>query len=319
MVLNRRDFLFSATLALVGATAMAQSSGDAIRIIIPLGPGTPSDSVTRIVASAMAEQLKRPIIVDNKPGANGILAVQDLMRSKPDGNTLMLGGISPVALNPAVLKNLPYDPRRDFTPIGGMYNTFQGYMVSNSLPVKDFSEFIAYAKARPGQVSVAHYSALTQLQFAALSKLAGVKLLTVPYKITTTAYTDVMAGTVDATLGDVASAMSFAKSGKLKVLAINLPERNSFAPGLPTAAESVPGLSVPVWSGLIGPAGMPREIVSRLNTTLNAVLKQPEVAAKIAEGGSVVWPTSPDEFRAHIDTEIKRWIKLATEAGIQPE
>jgi tripartite-type tricarboxylate transporter receptor subunit TctC len=317
--LTKRTFFISAALALVASAALAQSSGDAIRIIVPLSPGTPSDSVTRVVATAMAEHLKRPIIVDNKPGANGLLAVQDLMRSKPDGNTLMLGGISPVALNPAVLKNLPYDPRRDFTPIGGMYNTFQGYMVSNALPVKDFPEFIAYAKARPGQVSVAQYSALTQLQFAALAKLADIKLLTVPYKITTTAYTDVMAGTVDATLGDIASAMSYAKGGKLKVLAINLPERNALAPGLPTAAETVPGLSVPVWSGLIGPAGMPQDVVVKLNAALNAVLGQNDVAAKIAGGASVVWPTTPEEFGKHIDKEITRWNKLAREAGIQPE
>lgn len=312
-----RKFLISSALALVASVALAESSGDVIRIIVPLSPGTPSDSVTRIVANAMAESMKQPIIVDNKPGANGILAVQELMRAKPDGHTLMLGGISPVALNPAVFKHLPYDPRRDFTPIGGMYNTFQGYMVSNSLPVKDFAEFIAYAKARPGKVSVAQYSALTQLQFAALAKIAGLQLLAVPYKITSTAYTDVMAGTVDATLGDIGSAMSYAKSGKLKVLAINLPERNELAPGLPPAAETVPGISVPVWSGLIGPAGMSPEVVAKLNVVLNAVLSQKDVMEKVARGGSVVWPTTPDEFAKHIDKEIDRWVKLAHDAGIQ--
>ncbi|MBB6557503.1 tripartite-type tricarboxylate transporter receptor subunit TctC [Acidovorax soli] len=317
--MTKRIFLISAALALAASATFAQPSGDAIRIIIPLSPGTPSDSVTRVVATAMAEHLKRPVIVDNKPGANGILAVQDLMRSKPDGNTLMLGGISPVALNPAVIKNLPYDPRRDFTPIGGMYNTFQGYMVSNTLPVKDFPEFIAYAKVNPGKVSVAEYSALTKLQFAALGKLADVKLLTVPYKITTTAYTDVMAGTVDATLADIASALNYAKGGKLKVLAINLPERNALAPGLPTASETVPGLAVPVWSGMIGPAGIPQDVVAKLNAALNAALGQKDVVEKIAAGASVVWPTTPEEFSKHIDKEITRWTKLARDAGVQPE
>lgn len=315
----KRKFLIYAAVTLATSAVLAQPSGDAIRIIIPLSPGTPSDSVTRVVAAAMAEQLKRPVIIDNKPGANGVLAVQELMRAKPDGHTLMLGGISPVALNPAVLKNLPYDPRKDFTPIGGMYNTFQGYMVNSTLPVKDFPEFIAYAKAHPGKVSVAEYSALTKLQFAALGKLADIKLLTVPYKITTTAYTDVMAGTVDGTLADIASALNYAKSGKVKVLAINLPERNAMAPGLATAAEVVPGLSVPVWSGLIGPAGMPQDVVVKLNAALNSVLAQKEVAAKIAAGAAVVWPTTPQEFSTHIDKEITRWIKLARDAGIQPE
>ncbi len=318
--MKKRTLLILSALALCSVASQAQQpAGDPIRIIVPLSPGTPSDSVTRIVATAMAEQLKRPVVVDNKPGANGLVAVQDLMRSKPDGNTLMLGGMSPVALNYAILKNLPYDSRRDFTHIGGMYNTFQGYMVASALPVKDFAEFVAYAKAHPGKVSVAQYSALTQLQFAALGRLAGIQLLTVPYKVTTTAYTDVMAGTVDATLADIASALNFAKSGKVRVLAINLPERNALAPGLPTAAETVPGLAVPVWSGLIGPAGMPRDVVLKLNGVLNAVLAQKDVAAKIGEGASVVWPTTPEEFSKHIDTEITRWTKLARDAGIQPE
>ena len=317
--MQRRTILMAALLALAATQAIAQASGEPIRIIVPLSPGTPSDSVTRVVASAMADQLKRPIIVDNKPGANGILAVQDLLRAKPDGNTLMLGGISPVALNVAVLKNLPYDPRRDFTPIGGMYNAFQAYMVSSTLPVKSFPEFIAYAKANPRKLSAAHYSALTQIQFAALAKMADIQLLTVPYKTTTTAYTDVMAGTVDATLADVGTALSYAKGGKVKLLAITLPQRNPLAPGLPAAADTVPGLSFPAGSGLIGPAGMPSDVVDKLNAALNAALRQPETVAKIAEGATIPWPTSPAELRAHIDKEITRWTKLARDAGVQPE
>jgi len=316
--MNKRSFLAAAAFALATSAVSAQTSGEPIRIIIPLSPGTPSDSVTRIVASAMAEQMKRPIIIDNKPGANGIIAVRELMRSKPDGNTLMLGGISPVALNVTILKNLPYDPRRDFTPIGGMYKAFQAYMVANTLPVKSFPEFIAYAKSNPGKVSVAQYSALTQIQFAALSKLADIKFLTAPYKTTTTAYTDVMAGTVDAAMGDIATALAYAKGGRLKALAITLPERNALAPGLPTASETVPGLALPAWSGLIGPTGMPKDVVTRLNTALNAALRQPETVAKIEEGAALAWPTTPEEFRAHIDSEITRWTKMARDAGIQP-
>jgi len=321
--LDKRTFLKAAAAALclaASATAShAQTPSGAIRINIPLSPGTPSDSVTRIVASAMSEQLKRPIIIDNRPGANGVLAVQELMRSKPDGNTLMLAGISPMALNIAVVKNLPYDPRRDFTPIGGIYNAFQAYIVSNTIPVKTFAEFIAYAKKNPGKVSVGHYSALTKIQFAALSKLADIDLLQVPYKSTTNAYTDVMAGTVDASICDVATALGLVKGGKLRALAITLPERSPLAPGLPAASESVPGLAFPAWSGLIGPAGMPKDVVAKLSEALNTSLRQKETVAKMAEGAAQPWVIKPEEFAAHVDKEIVRWTKLAQDAGIQPE
>jgi tripartite-type tricarboxylate transporter receptor subunit TctC len=317
--MNKREVLKALAVCLVSTHTFGQGTSEPIRIIIPLGPGTPSDSVTRIVASAMSEQLKRPIIIDNKPGANGVLAAQELIRSKPDGNTLMLGGISPMALNVAVIKNLPYDPRRDFTPIGGIYNTFQAYIVSNALPVKSFPEFIAYAKKNPGKVSVAHYSALSKIQFAALSKMAEVSLLDVPYKNTTAAYTDVMGGIVDASICDVATAMTLIKSGKLKALAITLPERSPLAPGLPTAAETVPGLAVPAWSGLIGPPGMPKDLVVKLNAALVTALRQKETISKLAEGAVQPWVTTPDELASHVDKEIRRWTKLAEEAGIQPE
>jgi tripartite-type tricarboxylate transporter receptor subunit TctC len=318
--MNKRMLLKAAALCLASTHSFGQGTGEQpIRIIIPLSPGTPSDSVTRIVATAMSEQLKRTIIIDNKPGANGVLAAQELLRSKPDGNTLMLGGISPVALNVAVIKNLPYDPRRDFTPIGGIYNAFQAYIVSNTMPAKSFSEFVAFAKKNPGKVSVGHYSALTKIQFAALEKSAGISFLQIPYKTTNTAYTDVMGGAIDASICDVATAMTLAKSGKLKALAITLPERSPLAPGLATASETVPGLAFPAWSGLIGPAGMPKDIVVKLNATLNTVLRQKETISKMAEGAAQPWPTSPEELASHIDKEISRWTKLAQDSGIQPE
>ena len=318
--MDKRTLLTAAALCLAATSSLGQVMGDQpIRIIIPLGPGTPSDTVTRIVATAMSEELKRPIIIDNKPGANGVLAVQELLRSKPDGNTLMLGGISPVALNVAVVKNLPYDPRRDFTPIGGMYNAFQAYIVSNTFPVKSFPEFLEHAKKNPSKVTVGHYSALTKIQFAALEKLANVSFLQVPYKATTGTYTDVMGGTIDASIADVATALTLAKGGKLKALAITLPERSPLAPDLPAAAETVPGLAFPAWSGLIGPAGMPRDVVVRLNSALNAALLRKDTISRMEEGKAQPWSTSPAEFAGHIDKEILRWTKLARDAGVQPE
>lgn len=317
--MKKRNFLLASLLSLLAPLAMAQSAEAPIRIVIPLGPGTPSDFLTRIAAAAMSEELKRPIVIDNKPGANGLLAVQEVMKAKPDGTTLMLGGISPMALNVAVVKNLPYDPRKDLTPIGGIYNAFQGYVVASGVPVKTFPEFLAHAKKNPDKVSVGHYSALTKIQFAAIGKIADVKFLMVPYKTNSMASNDVMGGTIDATIFDIATAQSMAKSGKVKVLAITLPERSPLAEGIPAAAESVPGVAFPAWSGLVGPPGMSRELVQKLNTALVATLKRKDVIAKMVESSAQTWSTTPAEFTTHIDKEITRWVRLANEAGIQPE
>jgi tripartite-type tricarboxylate transporter receptor subunit TctC len=267
----------------------------------------------------MAEELKRPIVIENKPGANGVLAVQEVIRSRPDGNTLMLGGISPMALNVAVVKNLPYDPRRDFTPIGGIYNAFQAYIASAALPVKTFSEFLDHARRNPGKVSVGHYSALTKIQFAALSKLGGVNFLPVPYKSTMPAVNDVMGNIIDASICDVATALSLAKGGRLKALAITLADRSPLAQGLPTASESVPGMAFPAWSGLVGPPGMPREVVTPLNAALRASMRKPSVVVALADQAVQVWSTTPEEFATHVEREVARWTKLAAEAGVQAE
>ncbi|MCC2676817.1 MAG: tripartite tricarboxylate transporter substrate binding protein [Ramlibacter sp.] len=317
--MKKRTFLSALALGGIAPVGFTQPGEAPIRIIIPLGPGSPSDFATRIVAQAMAEELKRPIMIDNKPGANGWIAVQDLMRAKPDGNTLMLGGISPVALNVAMFKNLSYDPRKDFTYIGGIYTAFQGYIVSSNLGVSTFPEFIAHAKKNPGKVSVGHYSALTKIQFAAISKLADVQFLDVPYKAQAPATTDLMGGTVDATICDISTAHSLAKGGKIKVIATSLEERSPLAQGTPPASEFIPGLTFPAWSGIIGPAGMPRDVVVKLNAGLNAALRRKDTIAKLGESAVQAWPTTPEELASYVDREITRWVRLAGEAGIQPE
>jgi tripartite-type tricarboxylate transporter receptor subunit TctC len=317
---NKRSFVVMAALFAAATGSLAQGAGDqTIRIIVPLGPGTPSDSATRIVASGMSEILKRTIFVDNKPGASGVLAVQELMRAKPDGSTLMLGGVSPMAINVAMIRNLPYDPRRDFTPIGGIYNAFQAYLVNPNLPVKTLPEFIAYAKKSPGKVTAGYYSALTQIQFAAMKSLADIDILMVPYKTTSNAYTDLGGGVIDATIADMAMARTLVKAGKAKALAISLNERSALEPSLPAASETIPGFAFPAWSGLVGPAGMPRDVVAKLNAALNTVLRQKEPVARLMEGAAQPWPTTPEEFATHIDKEVARWTRLARDAGIQPE
>jgi tripartite-type tricarboxylate transporter receptor subunit TctC len=302
------------------ANASSQSNIDRpIRILVPLGPGTPSDAITRALAPSLSTALNQSVIVENKPGANGVIAIQELMRSKPDGNTLLMGSVSPLAINMALVKKLPYDPRTDLTPIGGTYNATQVWVCRNNFPAKNMSEMIAYAKQNPEKVSVAHYSALTQIQCSAIESMASIKLLMVPYKSTTSAYTDLLGGTVDLSIMDLATAIAQVKGGKVQVLGVTTLKRNTLTPEWPAVAESVSGYDFVSWSALVGPPGMARDSVDRINAALLTSLKRKEVVQAMTDGGVIGWATSPEELKSKINLEVPRWIKLARDANIQPE
>lgn len=311
------QYLFAALCSMAAWCASAEVKlPSAIRIITPLASGPPSDFATRIAAEEMGKILKIPVYVENKPGANGWVAMQELLRAKPDGSTLMLGGISPLSLNIAMTQHSKYDPLKDVTPIGGIYNGFQAYLVSAKLPVNSMDEFLAYAKQRPGGVSVGHYSALTEIQYAALAKLSSVKFLMTPYKSNATAMNDLMAGTIDASMTDIAGAVELAKGGKVKVLAHTLSERTPLAQGIAAIDESVKGASVPAWSGIIGPRGMSPELVQLLNTTINKALATSAVQQKFASTSLKEWVISPESYQQHIAQELVRWKKVAGENGL---
>lgn len=318
--MKRRTLMHLVALTLAATTSMAQTMGDRpIRIIVPLGPGTPSDAISRAIAPSLSAAMNQAVVVENKPGANGIIAIQELMRAKPDGTTLLMGSVSPLAINMALVKKIPYDPRTDLTPIGGTYNANQVWVSRNNFPARNMAELIAYAKQNPGKVSAAHYSSLTQIQVSAMNTLAGVNLLMVPYKATTSAYTDVVGGTVDLTLMDMATAIAQVKGGKVHPLGVTTLKRNALAPDWPAVSESVTGYDFVSWSAVVGPPGMPREIVDRLNSALGNSLKRKEVVQAMTDGGVIPWVTSPDELKARIESEVPRWIKLARDANIQPE
>lgn len=318
--MKRRTLIQATVIALAASSAFAQSPGDkAIRILVPLGPGTPSDAITRAIAPSLSAVLNQPVIVENKPGANGIIAVQELMRAKPDGTTLLMGSVSPLAINMALVKKLPYDPRSAFSPIGGTYNANQVWVSRNSFPARTMAEMVAYAKLNPGKVSAAHYSSLTQIQLSTMSTLAGINLLMVPYKSTTTAYTDLMGGTVDLTIMDMATAIAQVKGGKVQALGVTTLKRNALAPEWPAVSESIGGYDFISWSALVGPAGMPRDVVERINAALNQSIKRKDVLQAMTDGGVIPWSTTPEELKSKIDSEVPRWIKLARDANIQPE
>lgn len=317
--MKRRLVLQLLGTALPATGVFAQSgSGRPIRIIVPLSTATPTDTISRLIAPGLSALLGQPVIIENKPGANSLIAVQELMRSAPDGNTLMMSSVSALAMNMALVKNLPYDSRRDFTPIAGAYSANHAWLVKSNFPARTIPELIAHLKKNPGKVSVGSSSALQQLQLAAFDKMAGTEMLIVPYKSTATSFTDFLGGTLDLCLYDMATALAQVKGGQVRALGVATLKRNPLAPDWPAISETLPGFEFASWSALVGPAGMPQDVANRINAAMAQVLKQKEMVDKFTEGGTVPMIMTPSELKAFIASEVEKSIRVAREAKIEP-
>lgn len=317
--MQRRSIFKLLGLALASESVIAQTAPRTIRLVVPLGTGSPSDAVARLLAPHLSTGLGTTMVVDNKVGGNGIIGVQDVIRSPTDGSTLLLGSVSPLAINMALVKNLPYDPRRDLTPITGAYTAIHVLIVKASHPARTFAEFIEYAKQRPGRVSVGHSATLVKAQILAINKRAGIELQEVPYKGMATTLTDVLGGTLDATFYDPATTLAQVKSGAIRALAVTSLKRSPLAPEWPAISETLPDFDFASWSALVGPPGMSRDVVNKINTTMGHILKQKEVLDRFAQAGIQAWHTTPDELKTFIEAQTARWIKLTAELGIQAE
>lgn len=317
--MNRRRLLelLGCSLALPLSDALAQARNT--RVVVPLQAGSSLDFVSRVLTEQMGRNLGQTFVVENKAGANGVIGAMDVVRAAPDGATLLLASNSALAANMAFVKAMPYDPRRDLTPIAGASLTNHVLMVKSDSPIRTLQEFIAYAKQRPGKVSIGYSTTAVQLQIATLNKLGGIELLAVPYKGSPATITDVIGGSLDATLTDPGNALAQVKGGHLRALAVSSKKRNPVTPDWPAIAETLAGFDFPSWNALMGPAGLPRELVARLSDAATNALKQKEVIERMAGSGTVPMIMGPDELKAFIDSETTKWVRLAREANIQPE
>ena len=307
-------------LSLAGRQAMAQSfPAKPVRLVVPFPPGTATDSAARLLGQQLSVSLGQPFVVDNKPGAGGSIGAMEVVRAAPDGYTLLFGSNSALSANVALLKTMPYDPTKDFTPVAGFGETMHVLMVKSSFPAKTLPEFIAYVKQRPGKVSAGYGSSTAQVGIAMLNKLAGLDLLAVPYKGIPLAVNDVLGGTLDITSVDLGNAMAQARGGNLRALAVTSARRNPLVPEWPAVAETLPGFDLTSWFGIVGPAGIPRDVVDKLHAAITQALKQPEVKANLATLGTTPMPLAPEQLKAFIVTEIAKWIRLARDANLQPE
>jgi tripartite-type tricarboxylate transporter receptor subunit TctC len=304
--------------ALVLAMPMAQAQNypnKPVRIISPYSPGGLGDLVPRAIANALSESLGQQFLVDNRPGASQAIGMQAAAKSPADGYTMVYGSVTSLAINPAVTKDLPYDPVKDFAPVSLCVTTPLFMVVHPSVPAKNVKELIALAKRQPGKLSFASGGAGSSNHLAGelLKLLAGVDLLHVPYKGAGPAMVDVMAGHVDMMLG--AAGLAEARAGRVKVLGVTSAKRSPQAPELPTLSEAgVKGYEATIWFGLLAPAGTPQLIVSRLSQEIGKALQQKTMRERFNTVD--LTPTTPEGFAEHIKREMPKWRKVVTEAKI---
>jgi len=310
-----------AVMAMIAPAGAADSyPSRPIRLVVPFAAGSGTDAVARLTARSLGEALKQSIVVDNRPGANGTIAAEYVAKSRADGYTLFMTTNTTHSANPSLMKQLRYDPVKDFTPVSRMGNLPFMLVVSPSLPVKTLPEFIAYAKAHPG-LSYASGNSTGIVAGATLSKMAGLNMLHVPYKSTPPAMTDVMGGQVQAMFIDFAAGIANVKAGKLRALAVTTAQRSALLPDLPPLASEpeLKGFDITSWNGVFAPAGTPAPIVERLNHELVAIAASKELAAQFHALGFEPFGSTPAELGKFVVAEIQKWSRLVKDAGIEAE
>ena len=282
-----------------------------LRLIVPYGAGGNADILGRIVGARLADVLGQPVIIDNRPGASGLLGSEMVARAAPDGHTL-LWVANGHATNPIVIKKMPFDSLKDLASISLTSSTPMLLVVSNSLPADNMKTLIAYAKTRPGQINYATSGngSPNNLAGELLNVMAGISLTHVAYKTTPQATTDVIAGHVQSAMASLTSVLPHVRTGRLKALGTTGPQRSTLAPDVPAIAETVAGYQANIWNGLIAPGTTPRAIITRLNQVVVQQLRLPEVRERYATLGAEVLTSTPQEFDAFIRGEMVKWEKV---------
>ena len=289
-----------------------------IRLVVPFPPGGAVDFYARVVQQPLSEALGQQLVIDNKAGASGMVGAEIVAKSPPDGYTLLLGNIASLAINVGLYAKMPYDPLKDLTPIVRTVDVNYVLVVHPSVPANTVPELVAYAKANPGKLSYgsAGSGSLPHLGTELFKAQTGIDMLHVPYKGGGPMVTDLLGGTVQVVIGDQANLMPHVQSGKLRALAVATPKRSPNSPNLPTIAESgLPGYDSTAWQGLAGPAGLPPDVVKRLNDAFNMVMAMPAVRDKLTGGGLEVVGGTPEQFARFIAAEITKWTKIAKDVG----
>jgi tripartite-type tricarboxylate transporter receptor subunit TctC len=307
----------------LSASALAQVyPSKPIHLIVPFAAGGGNDNVARLLGKRLADGFGQPVIVDNRPGAGGVVGAELAAKSPADGYTLFLGGVGSHAINPNLIDKLPYDPIRDFAPVALLAQAPLVLAVHPSVPARTLAEFVAYARKNPGKLNFASNGNGSSSQLAAVmfASMAGIEMVHVPYKGLAPALADLLSGQVQLMFSSVVAILPHIRAGKLRALAVTGKKRLAQLPDAPTIAESgFPGYEASSWYGILAPAGTPREIVTKLNAELAKALEQPEVRNSLLAEGAEPAGGSPEAFAAHIRAEKERLGKVIRDAKIRLE
>ena len=290
-----------------------------LRFVVPFSAGSATDVVGRIVAQGMSEALGQAITIENKAGANGILGAEIVKGAPGDGYTFLVTTSTTQAANVSLYKKLPYDPVKDFTPVGKIGETGFILMVQADFPANDMKSFIAYAKANPGKLAFGHGSSGSLVSAAMVSQMAGIDTVNVPYKSIPPALTDLLAGQIQFAFADVGNAVAQMNGGKLKGLGVTTARRAGKAPQVPPIGDTIKDYAMGAWFGLMAPANLPADVAAKVGKAFKDVMARPDIREKIANAGIDVDYQDSAQLAKTIDSEIKKWAGWVKAANITPE
>lgn len=315
---SRRGAMGAAA-SLLATPAVAQGSWPdrPIRLIVAFPAGSVTDTLMRHLAEPLTREIGQPVVVDNRPGGNGVVGTESAARAAPDGNSWVVLSVTNGALVSYLLRRPPYDPIRDFVPISLIAETAYILVVPSASPARDLRAFIEHARAARTPLTFSHGNSSAHIASATLARMANIEMTAVPYRGGPEALTDVIAGRIDSTFTDFAAGMPQIREGKVRALAVTLGRPFALAPEIPAVASVLPGYEFKFWFGLSAPAGTPAPIVARTNAALRRVLALPELAERLARLGFTPLTSTPEEFRAFQEQQQRDMIERAREVGLE--
>src|SRR5215470_7947336 len=317
-----RGVLVLALLAAASATQAQNYPSRPITLVVPFPPGAANDALARIVRDPLSEILGQPIVVENRAGAAGSTGAGSVANAAPDGYTLLISVNAPITMNGFLQKNFPFDPKTAFVPVGHAADTSLLLAVHESVPAKTVAELIDYAKGKPGKLSFgsAGVGSGHHITGELLKQKTGIDITHIPYRGSGPAIQDLVAGHIPISFGTPPAILPQAAAGKIRILAVSEDRRFPDLPDIPTIAETVPGVTIPVsWYGLLAPTGTPRPIIDKLNAAIAATLAKPDVIAKLKQQGLLPVGQGPEALAEKINSELALWARVMPSIGIQPE
>ena len=304
---------------LIGAAALAAYPDKPITLVVPWAAGGSTDILARAIGEQLSRSMGQPVIVENRAGASGNIGSLLVAKARPDGYTLLIGSMSTHAMNPALIPNMPFKGADDFTPIALVANVINTLVINPSVPAKTVQELIAYARANPGKLAYASAGggSTNHLSAEMFKKAAGIEMLHVPYKGGAPAVLDTVGNQTQVLFSAGTQTLPHVKSGKLRLIAVTEPKRSALLPDVPTVAETLPGYEMSVWYAAFGPAGLPRDLVSKLNAEINKALAVPEVRSRMEAMGVDVISSTPEQLGETLKRDTIRYSKVIHDLGIK--